>query len=538
VASLAALAGVWRGLDRSPPAFREFLSAEVGIRHRGHVTSCVAWMRENADRGGGDGDGDVSTSGRMDRGPAGAGASMRVTLSVEGNIGAGKTTFLDMLDATDGGLLLSDGGGRGGGGRRQNRPPLNARHLAAGSSLLSGAPVSGGGWAGGFDDNHLPPRGYYGHARRCVREPVDEWTRVPYVDPASGLDRPVNALDSFYKDAQRYAYLFQNHVFMTRWDASRSTDHFSEPVRVTERSVWSDRMVFVRQLEEDCLLNDVELAVYDDTFGRVVSGSVQTLVPDGFVYLRVTPDVAQRRVRGRGRSEEKGLPEAYLEGLHNKHEEWFLRNVSYGDVKRAMAAGGGGGHSSRDPSSPLSAASLGAVADEHLAWGSGEWEGAPRMSGDASRALLLPRRRGILDASGGTGSGSGGALASRATGAPWAAANVAPQHHPPLPAPPAAIADDVYLLRGNGVGGDVAGDGMARGRTAAGRRWGALLEGVPYLNVDYSSDLDTRDPAVRAELGAKVDAFADWVDEVRVAREGRGTGAAARAAAALGRVEL
>ena len=79
---------------------------------------------------------------------------------------------------------------------------------------------------------------------------------------------------------------------------------------------------------------------------------------------------------------------------------------------------------------------------------------------------------------------------------------------------------------------------MARGRTAAGRRWGALLEGVPYLNVDYSSDLDTRDPAVRAELGAKVDAFADWVDEVRVAREGRGTGAAARAAAALGRVEL
>ena len=56
-------------------------------------------------------------------------------------------------------------------------------------------------------------------------QPVEEWRKVPY------FKGNINALEVFYKDQHRYAYLFQNHVFMTRWNLVQETAGFTESVR-------------------------------------------------------------------------------------------------------------------------------------------------------------------------------------------------------------------------------------------------------------------------------------------------------------------
>jgi deoxyadenosine/deoxycytidine kinase len=65
-------------------------------------------------------------------------------------------------------------------------------------------------------------------------------------------------------------------------------------VRLMERSVFSDRMVFVRTVQESGWMGDVELAVYDSWFEPILN-SQPSLLPDGFIYLRADPNVCMDR---------------------------------------------------------------------------------------------------------------------------------------------------------------------------------------------------------------------------------------------------
>lgn len=74
----------------------------------------------------------------------------------------------------------------------------------------------------------------------------------------------------------------------------RNSQNISRPVRLIERSVFSDRMVFVRAVKESGWMGDVELAVYDSWFGPILDSN-PSLVPDGFIYLQCQPTTCMQR---------------------------------------------------------------------------------------------------------------------------------------------------------------------------------------------------------------------------------------------------
>ena len=67
----------------------------------------------------------------------------------------------------------------------------------------------------------------------------------------------------------------------------------------------------------------MEISIYDSWFDPVVS-SLPGLIPDGFIYLRASPDTCHKRMMVRKRAEEGGVTLDYLRGLHEKHESWLL----------------------------------------------------------------------------------------------------------------------------------------------------------------------------------------------------------------------
>ena len=74
--------------SRDESQFKAFLRETVGIKHTRHIQNIIDWIKANDDR-----------SGKGGEEGASEGGDMRVTISVEGNIGAGKSTFLDMLNS-------------------------------------------------------------------------------------------------------------------------------------------------------------------------------------------------------------------------------------------------------------------------------------------------------------------------------------------------------------------------------------------------------------------------------------------------------
>ncbi|XP_073023672.1 uncharacterized protein [Primulina eburnea] len=148
-----------------------------------------------------------------------------------------------------------------------------------------------------------------------VPEPIDKWQDV-------GPDH-FNILDAFYAEPERYAYTFQNYVFVTRVMQEKESSGGIKPLRLMERSVFSDRMVFVRAVHEAKWMNEMEISIYDSWFDPVVS-SLPGLVPDGFIYLRASPGTCHKRMMLRKREEEGGVSLKYLQDLHEKHESWLF----------------------------------------------------------------------------------------------------------------------------------------------------------------------------------------------------------------------
>ncbi|KAL5729345.1 hypothetical protein ACHQM5_002315 [Ranunculus cassubicifolius] len=148
-----------------------------------------------------------------------------------------------------------------------------------------------------------------------VPEPISKWQDV-------GPDH-FNILDAFYAEPQRYAYTFQNYVFVTRVMQERESAGGIKPLRLMERSVFSDRMVFVRAVHEAKWMNEMEISIYDSWFDPVVS-TLPGLIPDAFIYLRASPDRCHQRMMLRKREEEGGVSLNYLRDLHEKHESWLF----------------------------------------------------------------------------------------------------------------------------------------------------------------------------------------------------------------------
>lgn len=86
--------------------------------------------------------------------------------------------------------------------------------------------------------------------------------------------------------------------------------------------------VFARAVHEAKWMNEMEISIYDSWFDPVVS-TLPGLIPDGFIYLRASPDSCHKRMMLRRRAKEGRVhPIDYLRDLHEKHENWLFPSQS------------------------------------------------------------------------------------------------------------------------------------------------------------------------------------------------------------------
>ncbi|XP_063783861.1 deoxyguanosine kinase, mitochondrial-like isoform X2 [Pseudophryne corroboree] len=101
-----------------------------------------------------------------------------------------------------------------------------------------------------------------------------------------------------------------------------------EPVQIFERSVYSDRFVFAKSLFELGHLNEMEWSLYQEWHSFLIQEFGNRATLDGIVYLRATPGKCFERLQKRARKEEKTVTEKYLEKLHDQHESWLINKTT------------------------------------------------------------------------------------------------------------------------------------------------------------------------------------------------------------------
>jgi len=156
-----------------------------------------------------------------------------------------------------------------------------------------------------------------------IPEPVAEWQNFKQAEAQNVTS---NILEMFYQNPKRWAYLFQTLCFGSRVKnllklKNKIQDDQSSKLFIFERSLESDREIFAQSFHLNGFFTAAEWLLYNEYFQFMTKefGFPMT----GIIYLRARSSVCLERCKRRARDEEIGLNLEYLEELDMRHEEWL-----------------------------------------------------------------------------------------------------------------------------------------------------------------------------------------------------------------------
>ena len=99
-----------------------------------------------------------------------------------------------------------------------------------------------------------------------VDEPVSEWETI--TDPKNGE----NIIQLFYRDQEKYSFSFQMMAYISRLSLLKKAYEENENcIIITERSLLTDKHVFAQMLYDDGKIEDINYQIYKkwfDTFSK------------------------------------------------------------------------------------------------------------------------------------------------------------------------------------------------------------------------------------------------------------------------------
>ena len=96
-----------------------------------------------------------------------------------------------------------------------------------------------------------------------LKEPVDQWEKFKDIDGETILEK-------YYANQSKYAFQFQMMAYISRLSSIKSVLKENYDVIICERSVLTDKNVFAQMLYDDNKLTDIEFDIYNAWFNEFI----------------------------------------------------------------------------------------------------------------------------------------------------------------------------------------------------------------------------------------------------------------------------
>ena len=100
-----------------------------------------------------------------------------------------------------------------------------------------------------------------GNVKMC-QEPIMDWTNIKLDKEVDDENAENNLLAKFYEDPKSWALTFQNYALFSRVKNQPKLDIDDEGVYLCERSVYSDRLVFGKNGLKTGIMTPLEYSLY------------------------------------------------------------------------------------------------------------------------------------------------------------------------------------------------------------------------------------------------------------------------------------
>lgn len=154
-----------------------------------------------------------------------------------------------------------------------------------------------------------------------MREPVDIWEKMK--DPHDGENILVKfykdpAMYSF--SFQVMAYITRVSLLI-----NTIRENPEAKVIICERSLDADRNIFAKMLRDEGKMKNIEYQIYNQLFQEYVKNlNSEALSLSGIIYIDATPEICVSRVMKRAREGESQISLDYLKACRLYHEKWLV----------------------------------------------------------------------------------------------------------------------------------------------------------------------------------------------------------------------
>ena len=146
-------------------------------------------------------------------------------------------------------------------------------------------------------------------------EPLNDWNKI--ID-----NKGVPMLKKFYGDKKKYSFPFQMMAYISRLALlkktfeSKTLNSKKRTIIITERCLYTDKHIFAKMLFDDGEIEDVNYQIYlqwFETFSK--DYPIQKLL-----YVNANAKTCLERIKKRGREGEDGISISYLQNCNYYHE--------------------------------------------------------------------------------------------------------------------------------------------------------------------------------------------------------------------------
>ena len=158
-----------------------------------------------------------------------------------------------------------------------------------------------------------------------LREPVDIWKTISDKNGETILEK-------FYNNTQKFSFAFQVMAYSTRTAKLADTikNNPNCKIIICERSLEADNNVFAKMLKDSNNMEEVEYQIYEHFYNT----RKQDMNLDAVIYIDASPNVCLQRVKKRNRDGEDGISYEYLKTCKDYHDNWLLNNKTNVEVFR------------------------------------------------------------------------------------------------------------------------------------------------------------------------------------------------------------
>lgn len=158
-----------------------------------------------------------------------------------------------------------------------------------------------------------------------LKEPVDEWEKIKD-------NNGKTILEKFYENQEKYSFSFQMMAYISRLNVLREALKSINPLSntkyiiITERSLYTDKMVFAKMLYETGKMEDVNYQIYLTWFETFL----EEFPVHKVIYVKTLPEICYQRITRRCREGEENIPLDYLTSCYKYHEDmmtFFSNNI-------------------------------------------------------------------------------------------------------------------------------------------------------------------------------------------------------------------